>query len=69
MGHYADFRVVDSIGEFSYYSIGEVSVSNKGSACLFFSGFGSWDSWGFEGVELNLVPWTPGPPVTRGSVR
>ena len=36
MGHYGDFRVVDSIGEFSYYSIGEVSVSNKGSVCLFF---------------------------------
>ena len=36
MGHYADFRVVDSLGEFSYYSIGEVSVSNKGSVCLFF---------------------------------
>ena len=35
MGHYVDFRVVDSIGEFSYYSIGGVRVSNKGSVCLF----------------------------------
>ena len=68
MGHYADFRVVDLIGEFSYYSIGEVSVSNKGSVCLF-SGFGSWGPWGFEWVGLDLVPWTPGPPMTRESVR
>ena len=54
VGHRVGSCMVDLVGKFSYYSIGEVSVSYKGSMCLF-SGFGSWGHWGFEGVELNSV--------------